>query len=95
MILINVHCDVDPAKRDAFKDYLKNLVEKSRQDQGNLFYTYLIDGLDENKFMIVENWADQAAIDAHNQTAHLQDFLQNARSYLTKNFVIRIAEVAE
>ena len=39
MILINVHCDVDPAKRDAFKDYLKSLVEKSRQDQGNLFYT--------------------------------------------------------
>ena len=95
MILINVHCDVDPAKRDAFKDYLKNLVEKSRQDQGNLFYTYLIDGLDENKFMIVENWADQAAIDAHNETAYLQDFLQNARSYLTKDFVIRIAEIAE
>ena len=90
MILINVHCKVDPAKRDAFIDFANDLVAKSRQDAGNVFYSYFEDAQTPNDFLIVENWADQAAVDAHNQTAHLQNFLHHANDYLVEDYVIKV-----
>lgn len=90
--MINVHCDVDPQQRTAFLKFVQDLVEKSRKDKGNLFYSAFEDALTPNHFLIVENWADQAALDAHNQTAHLQNFLKNANSYLTHDFQLKVGQ---
>ena len=91
MIIINVHCDVDPARREAFMDFAKELVNKSRRDTGNLFYSYFEDALVPNHFLIVEHWQDQKAVDAHNQTPHLQTLLKTANTYLTHNFDIQVS----
>lgn len=90
MIMINVHCNVDPAKREAFIKFAQDLVDKSRKDKGNVFYSYFEDAAEPNHFLIVENWANQAAVDAHNQTEHLQNFLKTADSYLTEHFTLKV-----
>lgn len=92
MILINVHCQVEPTRRQAFIAFLDDLVAKSRMDAGNLFYNYFVAGDDPNAFLIVENWADDAAVAAHNQTAHLQNFIDHANDYLTTPFEIKLAK---
>ena len=91
MIVINVHLKVIPAKREAYLTYVENLVNKSRQDKGNVFYSHLEDVYTKNQFLIVENWADQAAVDAHNKTEHLQDFLKNIGTYLVEDCKINVA----
>lgn len=90
MIMINVDCQVDPAKKDAFESFVQDLVNKSKQDKGNLFYGYFVDQNDPNHYLIVENWRDQAAVNAHNQTDHLQNFLHTANDYLSQDFTLKV-----
>lgn len=77
MITINVFLTVKPEKKAEYLAFVKELVAASREDAGCLFYSHFSDLYDENKFVIVENWADQAAIDLHNQTPHLKSFVEN------------------
>lgn len=82
MIIINVLLKVKPEKRADFLVFVADLVKKSRQDEGAIFYDCL-ESLDiENQFMIIENWRDQAAVDLHNETAHLKKFITEIDQYL-------------
>ncbi|MBV7390034.1 MULTISPECIES: putative quinol monooxygenase [Enterococcus] len=82
MIIINVLLKVKPEKREEFLVFVEDLVSKSRQDEGALFYDCL-ESLDtKNQFMIIENWRDQAAVDLHNETAHLKKFIVEIDQYL-------------
>ena len=50
-------------------------VEKgSRKEEGNISYTAYQDTKDNNKFIIVEDWVSQEAIDIHNETNHFKTF---------------------
>ncbi|GCF95032.1 hypothetical protein NRIC_29230 [Enterococcus florum] len=89
MIIINVLLTVAPEKREDFLVFVENLVNKSRQDEGALFYDCL-ESLDtKNRFMIIENWRDQAAVDKHNQTDHLINFLNEIDQYIIGEKVVQ------
>lgn len=82
MIIINVLLKVKPEKREEFLVFVEDLVNKSRQDEGAIFYDCL-ESLDmKNQFMIIENWRDQAAVDLHNETDHLKKFIAEIDQYL-------------
>ncbi|KRL03909.1 putative quinol monooxygenase [Liquorilactobacillus hordei] len=91
MVIINVLLKVIPEKREEYLTYVENLVNKSLQDEGNVFYSHFEDVYQKNQFMIVENWANQAAVEAHNKTDHLQDFLKNIGTYLVEDCKINVA----
>lgn len=91
MIVINVRLNVAEAKRQAYLEFVANLVEKSRQDSGNLFYGHYEDVKQRNNFIIVENWQDEEAVNKHNATPHLQNFLKNVGQFLTKDYEIQVA----
>ena len=56
--------------REAFE----TMVTASRKDAGCLGYTYAVDLLDPAKFLAVEKWVDQAALDFHFSTPHMAAF---------------------
>lgn len=64
--------EVQPGKRaiqiEAF-DALRPLV---LAEPGCLQYELFSDVDDENRFILVEKWASQAALDAHGKTPHMQ-----------------------
>lgn len=64
--------EVQPGKRaiqiEAF-DALRPLV---LAEPGCMQYELFSDTEDENKFILVEKWASQAALDAHGKTEHMQ-----------------------
>jgi len=66
-----VFIEVMPGKRDeqiaAYKA-LKPLVEA---EPGCLRYELLADFDDENRFILIEKWASQEALDAHDHTEHM------------------------
>lgn len=92
MIMINVFLKVAPQKRAAFLTFAKELVTASRQDEGALFYDCLESVETENEFMIIEHWRDQRSVDQHNETPHLKKFVQEANTYLTEDFVIKVGQ---
>jgi quinol monooxygenase YgiN len=75
MIIIHANLNVLPEKREVFLGLTKELVKASQAEEGNQRYTLMQDVNDPNKFTVVEEWKDQAAVDFHNQTAHFQSFV--------------------
>ncbi len=84
MIAIEAKLEVQPAKREEFLEATKTLVEASRNEAGNIGYDLFQSTEDENVFMMIEKWEDQAAIEAHNTSAHFGQFVAFAQTALAK-----------
>ena len=55
---------------------IKAVVEATRKESGNIFYDVFEDVNNPSKFVFIETWKSQAAIDSHNKTAHFNDFVK-------------------
>ena len=75
MIKIVAKNYVKPECVQLFKDTAKELIEKSRAEEGNIFYTLNVSKNDPNTLVFIEDWKDQAAIDFHNHTDHFLNIL--------------------
>lgn len=60
---------------DTFKSLAKELVEKSRAEEGNVSYSLNERIGDPTTLAFIEIWKDQAAIDTHNATEHFTGIL--------------------
>ena len=56
------------------KNALAGLVAATRQESGCLHFQAHQSGSSPEQWMLYEQWADQASIDRHNETAHLAAF---------------------
>lgn len=66
-----VFIDVQPGKRQAQLDAFGCLAPLVLAEPGCLRYELLADAEDEHKFVIVERWASEAALTAHESSAHM------------------------
>lgn len=95
MIIIQAYLQVRPEKRGGFLEQAEFLVEKSREEAGNLAYT-LYEAVEEpNAFVVLEKWKDQAAVNEHNHTDHFVNFFQTADQLLVKPLKADIHEVPD
>lgn len=72
MIKIIAKKHVKSGKVNDFIETAKELVEKSRAEEGNVFYTLNRSLREENVLVYVECWKDRAAIAAHNEAEHFK-----------------------
>ena len=70
MIKIVAKMVVKESYVEAFPREAANLVRASSAEAGNVFYTLNQSAEDPKVFCFIECWKDQAAIDAHNASAH-------------------------
>jgi quinol monooxygenase YgiN len=56
---------------------LPELVEKSRKEEGNLFYTIYQSENDPNELILHEQYTDAAAAETHKQSEHYQRIVVN------------------
>ena len=70
-----VKMNVAPENVEKFKALAAPLVESSRQEEGNIFYSLCASKKDPNQLIFVECWKDKAAIAFHNDTAQFQKTL--------------------
>ncbi|MBV8602107.1 MAG: antibiotic biosynthesis monooxygenase [Candidatus Eremiobacteraeota bacterium] len=74
MIALNVIYSFPPEKIDEAIGYFEQMQPASRAEPGCLFYTVYRDSDDPNTFVIHEQWKDQAALEAHGASAHMQRY---------------------
>jgi quinol monooxygenase YgiN len=67
-VYVIAHVDVVPNPQTP--DILKRLAEASRKEGGNLRFDVVQYSVRPNHFTVVEQWRDQAALDAHVAAAH-------------------------
>lgn len=77
-------------KPEAIKDILpvfQTLVQGSQEEDGCIFYNLHQDINDSTKFIMLEEWKSQAAIDFHNNTEHYKAFQEAAKDMIVKSEV--------
>lgn len=70
MIVIVAKSKIKEGKKEEFYTLAKELETYSRQEVGCVSYTLYQDIHDPMQFCYIEQWENQAAIDAHNQSPH-------------------------
>ena len=70
-----------PGKGEALKLALKELASNTAKEPGNICYR-LHTTDDPDEFIIYEQWKNQAALDFHMATEHLQQFLADEKKLL-------------
>ncbi|MFI3332462.1 MAG: putative quinol monooxygenase [Rikenellaceae bacterium] len=70
MIRINAFFQVNEGANEQFLAAIKPLVEASQAEEGCIAYDLFASTTRPDVYLMCETWADQAAIDAHNASAH-------------------------
>ena len=88
----NVHLlvliEVQPGQRQQQLQAFEKLKPLVLAEPGCLQYDLFADATDDNKFVLVEQWANQAALDAHDQTAHMVEAGRLNPSFRAKPAVV-------
>ncbi|PKW26801.1 putative quinol monooxygenase [Phycicoccus duodecadis] len=77
-----------PEATDAIRAALRTLVEATRQEEGCLSYDLYESASAPGMFVTVEEWTDQAALDAHMRTPHIAAALEAAEGALAGDIAI-------
>ena len=72
MIKIVARTVVKEGMVDAYLETVKDLVQASAAEEGNITYTLNQDINNPRAFAMIEIWKDQDAIDKHNASEHFQ-----------------------
>lgn len=68
--------DIKPEKVDQFLELAEKIVEQTRKEQGCITYIlYKSCFTPENEFVFYEEYKDQKALDFHNASTYLKEFL--------------------
>jgi len=69
---------VKPESIEDIKPIFQAVVTGSQQEEGCISYNLYQDIKDNTKFVMVEEWKSQAAIDFHNTTEHYKTFKESS-----------------
>lgn len=92
--VISAQVSIKPEKVDAFIAATKDLIEKSRAEEGCVSYSLYQDPQDKTKFLFFEEWKNQAAVDFHFATEHFKKFGETLNDCASASAVITIYDVA-
>lgn len=72
MIYLISTAHLRPGTRDACLVHASAIIEASRKEPGCISYDAHASVTDPDRIVLVERWADRAALDAHFQTEHFR-----------------------
>jgi quinol monooxygenase YgiN len=75
MILIQGYLKTNPENAGRLREAAQPLIAATRQEPGCVAYAFAEDIGEPGLFHIVERWADEAALAAHNKMPHLAAFM--------------------
>lgn len=68
------------------KELLSAMVQPSKAEQGCVFYEIFQYENNPRKFMAVEEWADEAALDGHKTSAHYAIYKSSYEPFCEKKY---------
>ena len=75
MILVSGFFVIDPTKLDRATELVTALVSTTREEPGNIDYSFASVLGDPGRLVITERWEDQASLDAHMVAPHFLEFM--------------------
>lgn len=74
MIVLHATFPIDPEHREDALNLADHLVEESNREDGVVDYRAAVDVQDENRIRFFEQYEDEAAVEAHEDSDHFQRF---------------------
>ena len=84
MIKVVAKFIVQQNKIEEFKDRVEELIEKTRQEEGNVFYELYQDVENAQVLTFIEEWESPEALKAHMKTDHFQEIVPELEKLLIK-----------
>lgn len=75
MITIIVNLKVKQDKKVDFMKIMKELIDKSNEEEGCISYDLYENNDDSNSLVLIENWISEDAIDIHNKSLHFTSMI--------------------
>ncbi len=93
MLIVYVTFTIRESDREEALKVFKTVCEETRKEAGCICYRLGVDVDDVNVFNLYEEWESVAALDAHNQTAHLIEFVPAISACSSAPIVLKKYEV--
>ena len=94
MIVLAARFVGKPEQRGGLISLAATVAKPSRAESGCISYNFYEQQPTSNEFLFFEEWADQAALDSHFQTAHFKKFAEQLPELIQGKPLIRIYEVS-
>lgn len=91
--MINARIFVKADKVNEFIQAAREIVDSSNTEAGCLSYTLYQDPYDNTRFIIVELWKDQQAIDIHFEKSYFKAFGEKTNDWMEKPSEVQIFDV--
>ncbi len=94
-MMIVAKLTVKPDKTKDFIDAAREIIEKSNKESGCISYQLYQDPYDNSKFVFVEEYKNQAAVDAHFAAGYFKAFGPKISDFVEGPAKIKIVSVAK
>lgn len=95
MIAVTAHLRAREGAEDALRDKLQNLVRECDGQKGLILYSVHQDRQDAAQFVFYEQFASQAALDAHLVSEPLKRFQKESQPLLAAEAEVRLLRMLE
>ncbi len=95
MIVVKATIVVKEGARDEVIALSKNCITETRKESGCIAYESFVATENDNTIVIVEEWTDIEALNAHMKTAHFMAFGESAKGFMAKPLEAKIFDAKE
>lgn len=74
MIVVHAALQIDPERREVALEAVEELVERAREEDGVIDYVATTEVANPDVVRFVEQYEDEAALEAHNESEHYREF---------------------
>lgn len=89
MIIVHSTFKLVPESKSEALGLMKNMVRLCREEYGCLSYEYYEGITETNRVILLQEWEDADCLQAHYQTAHMDDFISNLARHLQSPIITR------
>jgi quinol monooxygenase YgiN len=95
MIVLRVDMLVKPGTEEKCREYIRILREHSRREPGCLMYVGHQSAENARKFLLYEQYKDQAALDAHRNAPYFKQYVHGGLDSIMEQRSRELYEVVE
>ncbi|NKY31181.1 putative quinol monooxygenase [Nocardia gamkensis] len=88
-LTLNVRFTAKPGREAELRDLLQGMIEPTLAESGCIRYELYLHPTDPSRMVLLEEWADADALDAHFRTPHLRALATAFQEVLVEPFQLR------
>jgi quinol monooxygenase YgiN len=94
MIVVVGRVETDPEKRADLIRVAQTVAAASREEEGCIDYRFFADTEADDRFVFVEEWASEEALQQHFATSHIATFLRDIQGAIVSAPDVRFHTIA-